>query len=292
MTALFRIETDGGRRWARGSAADGPTELLAEDVTLAVLLGPDGPALSDLGTLPGAGVVPADARIVAPVDAQEVWAAGVTYRRSRDARMEESHAPDHYDRVYDAERPELFFKATPQRVRGTGEPIGVREDSTWDVPEPELGVVIDSAGKVVGYVLGDDVSSRSIEGANPLYLPQAKVYDGSCSLGPCIVPIAAAPEHTAMRIQLRVSRDGQDVYRDEVRVDDLRHAPQTLADWLFRGMPFPHGAVLLTGTAIVPPNEFTLRPGDEVEISVDGLGVLRNPVELVHTGPAPASDRI
>ncbi len=290
MTALWKLDLDGTSRWARGTA-DGPTELLAEDVTLTGLLQADGPSVADIDDLPGAGEVPSDARVLAPVDDQEVWAAGVTYLRSRDARKEESAAPDHYDHVYDAERPELFFKATPQRVRGVGEPIGVREDSEWDVPEPELGVVLDVAGQVVGYVIGDDVSSRSIEGENPLYLPQAKVYDGSCSLGPCIVPVDAAPTLSDMRIELTVSRDGEVVYRDQVSVDDLRHEPGVLGSWLYRSMPFPSGAVLLTGTAIVPPSEFTLTPGDEVAISIEGLGTLHNPVELVATGPATTAGK-
>lgn len=284
MTALFHVQLPDGPRWARGTADGGPLELLAADLTLEGLLGPNGPTLADVADLPSVGPVPAGATMLAPVDAQEVWAAGVTYLRSRDARMEESTAPDHYDQVYAADRPELFFKSTPQRVRGVGQEIGVRKDSDWDVPEPELGVVIDAAGVVVGYVLGDDVSSRTIEGENPLYLPQAKLYDASCALGPCIVPIAHAPALADMLIELRVSREGSVVYRDQVRVDDLRHTPQALADWLYLGMPFPSGAILLTGTAIVPPNDFTLTAGDLVEISVDGLGTLTNPVKLVATG--------
>jgi len=291
MTALFHIQLQDGPRWARGTAEGGPLELLGSAVTLETLLGPTGPTLADLATLPTDGPVPAGATVLAPVDTQEVWAAGVTYLRSRDARMEESTAPDHYDQVYAADRPELFFKSTPQRVRGVGQEIGVRKDSAWDVPEPELGVVIDAAGVVVGYVLGDDVSSRTIEGENPLYLPQAKVYDASCALGPCIVPIAHAPALADMLIELRVSRAGAVVYRDQVRVDDLRHAPQTLADWLYLGMPFPSGAILLTGTAIVPPNDFTLTAGDVVEISVDGLGTLTNPVKLVATGSVDAKKK-
>lgn len=291
MTALFHIQFPDGPRWARGTAEGGPLELLGSDITLEGLLGPVGPTLTELADLPSAGPVPAGATVLAPVDAQEVWAAGVTYLRSRDARMEESTAPDHYDRVYAADRPELFFKSTPQRVRGLGQEIGVREDSEWDVPEPELGVVIDAAGVVVGYVLGDDVSSRTIEGENPLYLPQAKVYEASCALGPCIVPVAHAPALADMLIELRVSRAGSVVYRDQVRVDDLRHAPQTLADWLYLGMPFPSGAVLLTGTAIVPPNDFTLTAGDLVEISVDGLGTLTNPVKLVATGQSTSKKK-
>lgn len=284
MAALWKLDVDGEDRWARGDVDDGPTELLAVEVTLAGLLDAPGPTLAALDELPGAGPVPASAHLLAPVDRQEVWAAGVTYRRSRDARMQESTAPDHYDRVYAADRPELFFKSTPERVCGPEQPIGVREDSTWDVPEPELAAVVDPAGRVAGYVIGDDVSSRSIEGDNPLYLPQAKVYHGSCALGPCIVPVDQAPELAAMRIALQVSRDEETVYRDEVRVDDLRHAPEELASWLYRAMPFPAGAILLTGTAIVPPDDFTLAPGDVVEISIPGLGTLRNPVELVATG--------
>lgn len=290
MAALWKLDVDGVIRWARGSVDDGPTELLADDVTLSGLLDATEPTLGTIDELPGDGPVPTAARIVAPVDRQEVWAAGVTYRRSRDARMQESTAPDHYDRVYAADRPELFFKSTPERVRGPEQSIGVREDSTWDVPEPELAVVVDAAGRVAGYVVGNDVSSRSIEGDNPLYLPQAKVYQGSCALGPCIVPVDAAPELAAMRIALQVARDGVTIYRDEVRVDDLRHEPEDLASWLYRAMPFPAGAILLTGTAIVPPNDFTLMPGDLVEISIPGLGTLLNPVELVATGPSRGAD--
>lgn len=284
MAALWKLDVDGATRWARGEVDDGPTELLAAETTLAGFLAAAGPALAELDELPVVGSVPSSARLLAPVDQQEVWAAGVTYRRSRDARMQESSTPDHYDRVYAADRPELFFKATPERVRGPEQPIGVREDSAWDVPEPELAAVVDPAGRVAGYVIGDDVSSRSIEGDNPLYLPQAKIYHGSCALGPCIVPVDQAPALTDMRIALQVSRDGGTIYRDEVRVDDLRHEPEALASWLYRAMPFPAGAILLTGTAIVPPDAFTLLPGDLVEISLPGLGTLRNPVELVATG--------
>lgn len=290
MTALWKLALDDRIRWARGTV-DAPTELLGADVELTGLLQAGGPSLADLDGLPGAGDVPASVRVLAPVDRQEIWCAGVTYLRSRDARMEESTAPDHYDRVYAAERPELFFKATPERVRGHDAPIGVREDSDWDVPEPELAVVLDTAGEVVGYVIGDDVSSRTIEGDNPLYLPQAKVYDGSCAVGPCIVPVGDAPALADMRIELAVTRGDEVVYRDQVSVDDLRHEPRVLGSWLYRSMPFPSGAVLLTGTAIVPPNEFTLSPGDVVEIAIEGLGRLRNPVELVATGPATASGK-
>ena len=183
--ALWQLAFDGERRLARGPAGEGPQELLEASLTLDALLAvPDALATELRG--PSAGPVPAGARIVAPIGSQEVWAAGVTYTRSRDARVLESGTPDHYERVYLAERPELFLKATPGRARGPGEPVGIREDSGWDVPEPELAVVADSAGHIVGYLNGNDMSSRSIEGENPLYLPQAKIYTGSCALGPCL----------------------------------------------------------------------------------------------------------
>jgi 2-dehydro-3-deoxy-D-arabinonate dehydratase len=205
----------------------------------------------------------------------------VTYTRSRDARVLESGTPDHYERVYLAERPELFLKATPGRARGSGEPVGIREDSGWDVPEPELAVVADSAGHIVGYLNGNDMSSRSIEGENPLYLPQAKIYTGSCALGPCLATPDEVPGLASLLIALRVVRDGTEVFRDTVKVADLRRSPGDLVRWLFRALDFPVGVVLLTGTAIVPPPDFTLRVGDEVIIATTGLGVLRNVVEAV-----------
>ncbi|MFI5080073.1 MAG: fumarylacetoacetate hydrolase, partial [Streptosporangiales bacterium] len=181
--ALWQVLADGERRLARGPAGQGPQELLPASLTINGLLGgaPGGLAAALAG--PAAGPVPAGARVVAPVAGQEVWAAGVTYTRSLDARVAESGTPDPYQRVYVAERPELFFKAAPGRVRGPGEPVGIRADSGWDVPEPELAVVADSGGRIVGFVNGNDMSSRSIEGENPLYLPQAKIYTGSCALG-------------------------------------------------------------------------------------------------------------
>ncbi len=286
MTALWQIEGPDGPRWARGEADIGPVELLPEGVTLAALLAAEGPGLSDIDSMTSGGPVLSNAPLRAPVDQQEIWAAGVTYLRSRDARMEESkHAPDHYDRVYEAERPELFFKSTPDRVRAPDAAVAVREDSKWNVPEPELAAVIAADGEVVGYAIGDDVSSRTIEGENPLYLPQAKVYSGSCAIGPCIVPRDQAPELDQMQISLTVEREDETIYRDEVAVADLRRHPTVLAEWLFRGLSFPSGAILLTGTAIVPPSDFTLTPGDQIEMSITGLGVLRNQVELLRTGP-------
>jgi 2-dehydro-3-deoxy-D-arabinonate dehydratase len=208
----------------------------------------------------------------------------VTYTRSRDARVLESGTPDHYERVYLAKRPELFLKATPGRVRGSGEPVGIREDSGWDVPEPELAVVADSGGHIVGYLNGNDMSSRSIEGENPLYLPQAKIYTGSCAVGPCLATPDEVPGLASLLIGLRVVRDGTEIVSDTVKVADLHRSPDDLVRWLFRALDFPVGVVLLTGTAIVPPPDFTLRTGDEVIIATTGLGELRNVVEAV--GPS------
>src|SRR3954447_16959200 len=198
--ALWRVQTAQGPRLARGPVDSGPVELVSGSLD----------ALLAAGSLdvPAEGPVPAGSVVLAPVEGQEVWAAGVTYQASRSARNEESGGHDFYDLVYDAERPELFFKAAPGRVRGPGAPIGVRADSGWDVPEPELALVLSAAGEIVGYTIGNDVSSRSIEGENPLYLPQAKVYRGSCALGPCIVPVAEAPPADGMEISLTIAREG------------------------------------------------------------------------------------
>jgi 2-dehydro-3-deoxy-D-arabinonate dehydratase len=226
--------------------------------------------------------VPAGSVVLAPVAGQEVWAAGVTYAASRSARNDESKGThDFYDLVYDAERPELFFKAAPGRVRGPGGLIGVREDSGWDVPEPELALVISAAGEIVGYTIGNDVSSRSIEGENPLYLPQAKVYRGSCALGPCIVPVGEAPPAAEMEIALTISRGGEPVFEGSTQVALLKRGLTELVQWLFTAQDFPVGAVLLTGTSVIPAVEFTLRGGDEVRIAITGLGELVNTVEVV-----------
>ena len=288
--ALWRVELDGEVRLARGPAdRPRPAELLAgEPTTLDGLLGGGPGALEELLAGRHAGPLPDRARVLAPVGGQPVWAAGVTFLRSRDARIEESRGLDAYDKVYLAERPELFLKALPGTVRGPGEPIGVRADSSWDVPEPELAVVCDRRGEIVAYAIGNDVSSRSIEGENPLYLPQAKVYLGSCALGPCLVPAAEAPDPAGMEISLTIERDGAELFADRCSVGDMKRTLPELVDWLWRGQELPLGAVLLTGTAIVPPPELTLRPGDQVAIAIAGLGELRNPVELVDTALRPA----
>lgn len=218
--------------------------------------------------------------VLAPIVSQEVWAAGVTYFRSRDARVEESKAAgggDFYARVYDAPRPEIFFKATPHRVAGHRAPVRIRRDSKWNVPEPELALVVNSAATIAGYTICNDMSSRDIEGENPLYLPQAKTYDGCCALGPGIL-VAEAPLPKETRIRLEILRDGSRAFEGETALDRLKRSLEELVGWLTREASFPAGGVLSTGTGIVPPNEFSLRSGDEVRITIDGLGTLSNPV--------------
>jgi len=214
------------------------------------------------------------------VQNQEIWAAGVTYYRSRNARMEESKdagGGDFYDRVYAAERPELFFKSPASRALGPGSPVRIRKDAKWSVPEPELTLVINSAGKIVGYTVGNDMSSRDIEGENPLYLPQAKVYNGSCAVGPCIL-FSAEPLASTTGIRLEISRGGKVAFEDSTTLASLKRDPKELAEYLYRELDFPHGALLMTGTGIVPPDAFTLQSGDVIRITIDGIGTLENPV--------------
>jgi len=215
--------------------------------------------------------------LLAPLDVQEVWASGVTYLRSKVARIEESvGGGDFYDQVYEAERPELFFKATPLRVVGPGQAIRIRSDSAWNVPEPELALVLSAMGAIVGYTIGNDVSSRSIEGENPLYLPQAKVYDGSCALGPVI---AVSENHQRARtIQMTIVRNGGFVFSGETSTAQMRRTAEELANYLFRELTFSAGVFLLTGTGLVPPDDFTLRSGDVVRITIEGIGILENVV--------------
>jgi 2-dehydro-3-deoxy-D-arabinonate dehydratase len=223
---------------------------------------------------------------LAPVDAQEVWAAGVTYLRSREGRREESEQAGYvglYDHVYTADRPEIFFKATAERVVGDGEPVGIRADSGWDVPEAELGLVVNAAGELFGYTVGNDMSSRSIEGENPLYLPQAKVYSRSCALGPAIVPVWEAGPGP-FPVAVRVERGGVEAWAAETSTARLARTPEDLISWLTRALDFPAGVVLLTGTGLVPDRDFTLCGGDVVTIEVPGVGTLRNPVTVVGKG--------
>jgi 2-dehydro-3-deoxy-D-arabinonate dehydratase len=219
-----------------------------------------------------------DLSLRAPIDEQEVWAAGVTYLRSRDARMEESTQRDVYDQVYDADRPEIFFKATPNRVSGPGEAVAIRGDSQWDVPEPELVLLHNRTGELVGYTIGNDVSSRSIEGENPLYLPQAKLYARSAALGPVIVTIDELRDPSNLGIRLVIRRDGRAHFEDRTSSSQLHRSFADLTTFLFRANEFPFGVFLMTGTGIVPPSEFTLEDGDEVTIAIDGIGELVNPV--------------
>jgi 2-dehydro-3-deoxy-D-arabinonate dehydratase len=217
--------------------------------------------------------------ILAPLDGEtEVWAAGVTYKQSEQARMEESGTPDIYANVYAAKRPELFFKATPRRVAGPDAPIVVRTDSTWDVPEPELVLVVNAHAEIIGYTIGNDVSSRSIEGENPLYLPQAKIYAGCCGLGPGITPAWEVSDPYNLTIHLAIERNGQVYWEGETSTRELKRRFDELVTYLFLENDFPDGVFLCTGTALVPERQFTLEPGDVVQIDVDQLGTLRNPV--------------
>ncbi|WP_373396267.1 fumarylacetoacetate hydrolase family protein [Algoriphagus halophilus] len=218
-----------------------------------------------------------DVGLLSPMGDQEIWAAGVTYFRSRTARMEESQdagGADFYDKVYAADRPELFFKATASRVSPPGGKLNIRKDSTWDVPEPELTLLISPAGRIQGFTVGNDMSSRSIEGENPLYLPQAKVYQGCAAIGPCIL---VQDEILAedVKIRLEIFREGQLAFTGETALSQLKRKPQELAEWLFRANTFPIGCFLMTGTGIVP-DEFTLEEGDRVRIGIDEIGVLEN----------------
>lgn len=218
-------------------------------------------------------------QVLPPIDAQEVWAAGVTYKRSKIAREEESvGAAQFYDKVYSADRPELFLKASAWRVVGTGAKVRIRRDGKWNVPEPELTLVISPALKIVGYTIGNDMSSRDIEGENPLYLPQAKVYDGSCAIGPVITLIEAMPPLPQVRIRLEIDRAGARAFEGETTLSQMARTTESLVEWLGRETSFPHGAFLMTGTGIVPPDAFTLASGDVVRISIDGIGQLINTV--------------
>lgn len=225
--------------------------------------------------------VPLDnVELLPPLDQQEVWAAGVTYKRSREARERESAgAARFYDLVYNAERPELFLKATPRRVVGPGAAVRIRRDSRWNVPEPELALVVSPQMKIVGYTIGNDMSSRDIEGENPLYLPQAKVYDGSCSLGPVITLAAAMPPPERVAIRLTISRSGAVVFDGSTNLSAMKRSFEGLVSWLGRENHFPDGVILLTGTGIVPPDHFTLERGDDIAIEITDIGTLRNRVD-------------
>ena len=219
--------------------------------------------------------------ILAPVGNQELWACGVTYLRSKEGRQEESKGAgggDFYARVYEAERPEVFFKSTPQRVVGHNGNVRIRKDSSWDVPEPELTLMVTSSGKIVGYTIGNDLSSRSIEGENPLYLPQAKTYDGCASVGPCIY-VTQQPLENSAKIYLEILRKNIKVFEGNIGINQMKRTPEELVSFVYRECSFAHGCLIMTGTGIVPGNDFTLHSGDEVKISIDHIGTLINVVK-------------
>lgn len=236
-------------------------------------------SVSQLAPIDNAGELLEQA-LDAPMQGQELWASGVTYFRSKEGRQEESAksgGSDFYARVYEAERPELFFKASRHRVAGHGQPVRIRRDSSWDVPEPELVLALSSSGKIIGYTIGNDMSSRSIEGENPLYLPQAKTYDGCAALGPCIL-LADQPLAADTPITLTIERAGERIFNDSIAISQIKRNFSELAGFLFRECSFPHGALLMTGTGIVPGGDFTLQSGDTISISVAGIGTLVNTV--------------
>ncbi len=221
-------------------------------------------------------------QLLSPIEHQEIWAAGVTYLRSKKARMEESDfSANAYDRVYSSPRPEIFFKSLPEKVVGPGEPVGIRTDAQWNVPEPELALVINSQGAIVGYTIGNDMSSRDIEGENLLYLPQAKIYQRSCAVGPCIVVGSTETVARTWIIALQIYRGGKIIFEGQTTVNQIKRSFEELVSYLYRSQTFPHGAVLLTGTGIVPGDNFTLQPDDRVRIEVNGIGVLENTVIMV-----------
>jgi len=264
---------------------DGEHRRLGPDATLDALLAAPSPtaALGDWYDTGAPTEAPAEEDVVAPIGSQEVWAAGVTYLRSRVARVAEAQQAGgdvFYDLVYDADRPELFFKATSNRVVGPGDEVRIRRDSHWNVPEPELALVLSSSGEIVGFTIGNDMSSRSIEGENPLYLPQAKVYRGSAALGPRLVVSDELPPPSTS-ISMSILRAGGEVFTGSTSLDQLKRSLTELVEYLFRDNEFPAGAFLMTGTGIVPDDDFTLEPGDTIAITIDGVGTLVNRVAEV-----------
>jgi len=225
-------------------------------------------------------IAPAESDILTPIGNQELWACGVTYLRSKVGRQEESKASggsDFYAKVYEAERPEVFFKSTPHRIVGHNAKVNIRKDSTWDVPEPELTLVVTSSGKIVGYTIGNDMSSRSIEGENPLYLPQAKTYDACAAIGPCIY-VTDKPLDSNMMIHLEINRNNTTIFEGTVAISQMKRTPEELVSFVYRECSFPNGCLIMTGTGIVPGSDFTLKSDDEIKISIDCIGTLINTV--------------
>ncbi len=287
---LCRFTDDGGRAtlglvrdgtvWSLGTRWHSLAELLAWTGGRADVAGELAAIADDNAPVGQLADMQARGALLKPTDSQEVWAAGVTYERSKVAREEESAGSGIYDRVYDAPRPEIFFKATPSRTVGPNEPVAVRRDSRWNVPEPELALVINQAMELVGFTVGNDMSSRDIEGENPLYLPQAKVYARCCALGPLIALSAAVPAPNDLAVDLQIERDGATAFSGSTSTRKIVRPFAELIAFLGRDNLFPEGVVLLTGTGIIPPDEFSLQAGDEVSISIAGIGELRNPVVL------------
>lgn len=250
-------------------------------ITLSQILQSEEPANFARSALREPAEALADFRLLAPIDRQEIWAAGVTYKRSQKARMEESErAATFYDLVYSAPRPELFFKATPHRVVGPDQPIRVRQDTRWSVPEPELTLAISPQMRIVGFTIGNDMSARDIEGENPLYLPQAKLYRQCAGLGPLITLAEAMPPLEETMIQLAIDREGNRCFEGSTKASALNRSFEELVGWLGRDNEFPDGVFLMTGTGIVPPDDFTLAAGDEISISITGIGTLKNRVVI------------
>ena len=273
MNKLMRVRTDAGSQWVYD--VDGRTVALTEG--LDELLGLDLETMRRRCTAAADEVVVTGA-VLAPIESQDVWGAGVTYQRSREGRHAESEHSAIYDKVYTAERPELFFKAAGPWVVAPGGPIAVRHDSEFDAPEPEIALVVNAHGEIAGYTIANDVTSRGIEGENPLYLPQAKIFTDSCALGPVIVPAWELDRTPEFEIRLTVERDGRTVLDDKTSSAAMSRGFTDLVNWLFRSMEFPRGVVLMTGTGIVPEPDFTLQEGDRVDIRMEPVGLLSNVV--------------
>lgn len=277
--ALYRVALPGGPCLARGTIEEGPQELLPSAITLDGLLANGATGLASALTMGSAGPCPSGAPWLAPVEQQEVWCTGVTYERTREARAKTTAAASFTDQLYTAERPELFFKAPGWRVRGPLQAIAIRADPGWDMAEPELGLVIGADGRIAGYVIANDVTSRAIEQANPLYLPQAKVYDGSCALGPAIVPCGAA--EPPFPVAMAIRRGDTLLYEGRTSTARMVRPLDDLAAWLFRALAFPVGVVLLTGCGLVPDTALTLQAGDRVRIEMGVLGALEHEVHVL-----------
>jgi 2-dehydro-3-deoxy-D-arabinonate dehydratase len=278
---LCKLQMESGEARV-GILADDHVQPLLALSSLSDLLHSNDPAglASDLIDEEAKKIPLPEATLLAPIDQQEVWAAGVTYKRSQEARERESvGAARFYDLVYSADRPELFFKANPQRVVGPGGRVHIRRDSKWSVPEPELALIISPHLQIIGFTIGNDMSARDIEGENPLYLPQAKVYDNCCALGPAITLADSMPPPDQVTIRLAIRRLGEKVFEGATRLDAMSRSFENLVGWLGRETSFPHGAILLTGTGIVPPDDFTLMAGDHIIIDITGIGQLTNWVD-------------